>query len=77
VKASTFILASGFYWLVCIFIAGSILLSCGLGPDSSEQCNIEADRNAIRFAVSALLFYGVVSIGVWRTSRRLRGKNVQ
>ena len=76
-RTSTFILASGFYWLVCAIVAGGILLSCGLGPDSKEQCNIAADRNAVRFAVSALFFYGVASTGVWRNRRRLRGNNVQ
>jgi len=65
-KALIFIGASVLYAVIayCIFL--TLALRCGLGPDSSASCNDAVDRQAFSFAVGAVVFYAILSVGYWR-----------
>jgi hypothetical protein len=66
VKALIFIGASVLYALIAYFIYLTLILQCGLGPDSPASCNDAADRESFSFAVGAVVFYAIVSVGYWR-----------
>jgi hypothetical protein len=73
VKAFVFILASVAYAILVYFIALFLALQCGLGPDSSVVCNAKADRQVFSFAVGAIVFYAVLSVGYWWPRKRSKG----
>ena len=72
-KALTFILASIAYAIIACFICLQLMLQCGLGPDSSLACNYAADRQVFSFAVGAIVFYAVLSVGYWWPRGRSKG----
>ena len=57
------------YGTIATFIWFQLLLSCGLGPDSSERCNATADHNAAIFTGIALIIYGLFVTLYWRGRR--------
>jgi hypothetical protein len=66
VKAVIFVAASALYALVAYFVFLALMLQCGLGPDSSSTCDASADRQSFSFAVGAVVFYAILSVGYWR-----------
>lgn len=72
-KAFAFGLGTLAYLLLAYFIWLQILLQCGLGPDSPVACNDKADRQSFSFVVGAVLFYLILSVGIWWP----RGKNAK
>jgi len=66
VKALIFIGASVVYAIIAYFIYLALTLQCGLGPDSPTACNDVADRQSFSFAVGAVVFYAILSVGYWR-----------
>jgi hypothetical protein len=72
-KAVIFVVSSAVYAFVAFLIYTGVLLQCGLGPDSPSQCDAIADRQAFIFAVGAIAFYAILSIGYWRLHRKSKG----
>jgi hypothetical protein len=65
VKFAVFVAASLAYAVVAYFIYTGLILQCGLGPDTPSACNDAADRQSFSFAVGAVVFYAVLSVGYW------------
>ena len=65
-KALIFVVLSVAYAIVACFTFLALALRCGMGPDSPAACNDVADRQAFSFAVGALVFYAILSVGYWR-----------
>jgi len=66
VKTAIFIGASVIYALIAYFIYLGLTLQCGMGPDNPVACNDAADRQSFSFAVGAVVFCAVLSVGYWR-----------
>jgi hypothetical protein len=73
VKGLIFVCASAGYAEVAYFIYVAVLLQCGLGPDSPAACDAAADKQSFDFAVRALVFYAVLSVGYWRCRSKSKG----
>jgi hypothetical protein len=66
VKTAIWIGASVIYTLSVYLIYRGLTLQCGMGPDSPAACNDGADRQSFSFALGAVVFYAVSSVGYWR-----------
>ena len=65
-----FISVSVMWAMVGAIIWAAIQFDCGLGPDSPEACNIEADSKARRFLIFLPIAYAIFAATYW--SRRAR-----
>ena len=67
-KASLFIGMSIMWAIVGAIVWLVISLGCGMGPDSPEVCNVEADHMATAFLAFLVIAYGLFALMFW--SRR-------
>ncbi|MCW3798127.1 hypothetical protein OMW55_09955 [Sphingomonas sp. BN140010] len=68
-----FVSTTAAYALAATIIYASILLHCGLGPDSPAACNNMADRQGAAIRVGAIIFYAVLAFAYWRRWPKLKG----
>ena len=71
-RALLFAGLSALYGVLAFFALLMIALSCGLGPDTSAQCNATVAGKIYAFVAVAMLAYILFAVVFWRKRRKGR-----